>query len=63
MVEVAQEHSVGYFAPRLVSMVNDVVWLELFNQPTLGIRGEDIDFDLFICKSFAVILLVLKGGR
>jgi len=63
VVEVAQDHSVGSFAPRLVSMVNDVVCLGLFNQPTVGIRGVDIDFDRFICKRFAVILLVLKGGR
>jgi hypothetical protein len=35
VMEVAQDHSVGLFASRLVSMVNDVVGLELFNQPTV----------------------------
>ena len=62
VVEVAQDHSIDSFAPRLVSMVNDVC-LELFNQPTVGLRGVNIDFDRFICKCFAIILLVLKGGR
>jgi hypothetical protein len=37
VMEVAQDHCVGSLAPRLVSMVNDVVGLELFNQPTVRI--------------------------
>jgi hypothetical protein len=44
-------------------MEDDVVCLELFNQPTVGVRGVDIDFDRFICERFAVVLLLLKGGR
>jgi hypothetical protein len=61
-MEVAQDHSVGSFAPRLVSMVDDVVGLELFNQPSVGIRGVNIDFDHFIRERFAVVLLPLKSG-
>jgi hypothetical protein len=60
---VAQDHSVGSFALRLVSMVNDVVGLELFNQPTVNIRGVNVDFDCFIRERFAVVLLHFKSGR
>jgi hypothetical protein len=63
VMEMAQDHSVRSFAPRLVSMVNDVVGLELFNQPTVRIRGVNVNFDCFIPKSFAVVLLLLKSGR
>jgi hypothetical protein len=59
VMEVAQDHSVGSFAPRLVGMVDNVVCLELFNQPMVGIRGVNIDFDHFICERFAVVLLLL----
>jgi len=62
VMEVAQDHSVGSFAPRLISMVDDVVCLESFNQPTVGIRGGNIDFDRFVSKHFAVVLLLLKSG-
>jgi hypothetical protein len=62
VMEVAQDHSVSSFAPRLVSMVDDVC-SELFRQPTVGIRGGNIDFDRFICERFAVVLLLLKNGR
>ena len=62
-MEMAQDHSVGSFSPRLVSMVDDVVSLELFDQPTIGIRGVDIDFVRFICKCVAIIFFVFKGGR
>ena len=48
MMDVAQEQSVGSLASRLVSLVDDVVGLELFNQPTVGIRGVNIDFYRFI---------------
>jgi hypothetical protein len=44
-------------------MVSDVVGLELFNQPTVRIRGVKVDFDHFIRESFAVVLLLLKSGR
>jgi hypothetical protein len=63
VMEVAQDNSVGSFASRLVSMVNDVVGLELFNQPTVRIGGVNADFDSFIRKRFAVVLLLLKSGR
>jgi len=63
VVDVAQDHFVGSFSPWLVSMVDDVVCLELFNQPTVGIRDVNIDFDRFIYKRFVIILLVLKSGR
>jgi hypothetical protein len=43
--------------------VNDVVGLELFNQPRVRIRGVNVDFDRFIRKRFAVVLLLLKRGR
>ena len=32
VMEVAQDHSVGSFAPRMISMVDDVC-VESFNQP------------------------------
>jgi len=48
VMEVAQDHPVGSLASRLVSLVDGVVGLELFNQPTVGIRGVNIDFDRFI---------------
>jgi len=63
VMEVAQDHSVGSFAPRLISMVDDVVCVESFNQPTVGIIGGNTDFDRFVSKRFAVILLLLKSGR
>jgi hypothetical protein len=63
VIEVAQDHSVSSFAPPLVSIMDDVVCLELFSQPTVGIRGLNIDFDRFICERFAVVLLLLKNGR
>jgi hypothetical protein len=44
-------------------MVNDVVGLELFNQPTVRIRGVNVDFDRFIRERLAVVLLLLKSGR
>jgi hypothetical protein len=62
VLEVAQDHSVGSFYPRLVGMVDNVVCLELYNQPTVGIRGVNIDFDRFICEFFGVVLLLLKSG-
>jgi hypothetical protein len=62
VMEMVQDHSVGSFAPRLVSMVNDVVGLELYNQPTVGIRGVNVDFDCFIRERFAVVLHLLKSG-
>jgi hypothetical protein len=62
VLEVAQDHSVSSFAPRLVSMVDDVC-LELFSQPTVGIRSVNIDFDCFFCERFAEVLLPLKNGR
>jgi hypothetical protein len=62
LMEVAQDHAVGSFASRLVSMVNDV-GLELFKQPTVRIRGVNVDFDCFILEPFAVVLLLLKSGR
>jgi hypothetical protein len=62
VIEMAQDHPVGSFAPRLLSMLHDVVVLELFNQPTVGIRGVNIDFDRFIRERFAVVLLLLKSG-
>jgi hypothetical protein len=62
VMEMAQDHPVGSFAPRLVSMVDDVVGLELFNQPTVGIRGVNIDFDRFIRERLAVVLFLLKSG-
>jgi hypothetical protein len=43
--------------------VNDVVGLELFNQPTVRIRGVKVDFDRFVRERFAVALLLLKSGR
>jgi hypothetical protein len=63
VMEVAQDHSVGSFAPRLVSMANDVVGLELFNQPTVRIRRANVDFDHFIRKLFAEVSLLLKSDR
>jgi hypothetical protein len=63
VMDVAQDHSVGSFSSGLVSMVNDVVGLELFNQPTVRIRGVNVNFDCFIRKPFAVVLLLLKSGR
>jgi len=63
VMEVAQDHSVGSFAPWLVSMVDDVVCVESFSQPTVGIRVGNIDFDRFVSKRFAVVLLLLKSGR
>jgi hypothetical protein len=43
-------------------MLNDVD-LEFFNQPTVRIRGVNVDFDCFIRQRFAVVLLLLKSGR
>jgi len=63
VMEVAQDHSVGSFAPRLISMVDNIVCVELFNQSTVGIGGGNIDFDRFVSKRFAVVLLLLKSGR
>jgi hypothetical protein len=63
VMEVVQDHSVSSFAPRLLSTVDDIVCLELFSQPTVGIRGVNIDFDRFICEHFAVVLRLLKGGH
>ena len=63
VMEVAQDYSVGSFAPRLISMVDNVVCVELFNQSTVGIRGGNNDFDRVVSKRFAVLLLLLKGGR
>jgi hypothetical protein len=63
VMEVAQDHSVGSFTPRLASMVNDDVGLELFNQPTIRIRGVNVDFDRFIRERFTVVLLLLKSSR
>ena len=63
VMEVVQDHSVGSFAPRLISIVDDVVCVESFNQPTVGIRDGNIDFDRFVSKRFAVVLLLLKSGR
>jgi len=63
VMEVAQDHSVGSFALRLISMVDDIVCVESFNQPMVGIRGGNIDFDRFVSKRFAVVLLLLKSGR
>jgi hypothetical protein len=63
VMEVAQDHSVSSFAPRLETMVDEVVCLELFRQSTVGNRGLNIDFDRFICEQFAIILLLLKNGR
>ena len=60
---MAQDHSVSSFAPRLVSMVDDVVCLELFDQPTVRIRGVNIDFDRIVGDCFAVVLFLLKSGR
>jgi hypothetical protein len=60
VLEVAQDQSVGSFASRLVSMVNYVVGLKLFNQPTVRIRGVNVDFDRFNREHFAVVLLLLK---
>ena len=34
-----------------------------FNQPTVGIRVGNIEFDRFVSKRFAVVLLLLKSGR
>jgi hypothetical protein len=62
VIEVAQDHFIGSFAPRLVSMVN-YVGLEFFNQPTVKIRGVNVDFDHFVWEPFAVVLLLLKSGR
>jgi len=62
-MEVGQDLSVGSFAPRLRSMVDNVVCVELFNQSTVGIRGGNIDFDRVVSKLFAVVLLLLKRGR
>jgi hypothetical protein len=63
VMEVAQDHSGSSLSPRLISMVDDVLCLELFKQPTVGIRGVNIDFDHFICECFAVVLLLFKSGR
>jgi len=63
VMEVAQDNSVGSFAPRLIIMVDDVVCVESFNQPTVGIRIGNIDFDRFVSKRFAVVLFLLMSGR
>jgi len=63
VMEVAQDHCVSSFAPRLIIMVDDVVCVESFYPPTVGIRGGNIYFDRFISKRFAVVLLLLKSGR
>ena len=63
VMEVAQDHSVSSFVPRLVSMVDDVVCLELFDQPMVRIRGANIDFDRFVGECFAVVLFLLKSDR
>ena len=63
VMEMAQDHSVGSFAPRLIIMVDNVVCVELYNQSTVGNRGGNIDFDLVVSKLFAVVLLLLKSGR
>jgi len=63
VMEVAQDHSVGSFAPRLMSVVDDVVCVELFNQSTVGISGGNIDYNRVVSKRFAVVLLLLKSGR
>jgi hypothetical protein len=63
VTDVAQDHPVSSFAPRLLSMVDDIVCFELLSQPTVGIRCVNIDFDRFICERFAVVLLLLKNGR
>ena len=62
MMEVAQDHSVRSFPPRLVGMVKDIVGPKFCNQPAVGFGIINIDFNCIICKGFEVVPLFLKNG-